>query len=95
MVTVEKYPELIGSAEPPTGYADLEVVVDRLRRQHPDIDVTEIRIVVDDAAKAFEGARLQHFVPLLVEKIARDECRRLANRPDPPAQPPDRPLQQL
>lgn len=92
MVTVQKYPRLIGRADSPTGYVDLEVIVERLRRRHPELNLTEIRTVVDDAAKAFEGVRLQHFVPLLVEKTARDECRRLSHTLDPSIQLQDRSL---
>jgi hypothetical protein len=55
-----------------------DAIVDRLPLLQPTLEVLEIRVIVEAVAQRFERARLQQFVPLLVEKIARDECRRLS-----------------
>jgi hypothetical protein len=56
---------------------EYDVIVERLESLYPSLDVIAIKVAVTDATRQFEHARLKMFVPLLVEKIARDECRRL------------------
>jgi hypothetical protein len=53
------------------------IIIDRLGMSFPEMDATQIRDVVESALRDFQGARMQQFVPLLAEKIARDECRHL------------------
>lgn len=50
-------------------------VIDRIRLSFPDMDPRQIRQIVDAAVRELAGARLKQFVPLLVERTARDECR--------------------
>ena len=56
---------------------EYDAIVERLKVLHPSLDTLEIQVAVEDATQQFQQARLQMFVPLLVEKLARDECRRL------------------
>jgi hypothetical protein len=57
---------------------EYDAIVERLKILHPTLDALQIRVAVEDATQQFEQARLRMFVPLLVEKIADDECRRKA-----------------
>ena len=50
-------------------------VIDRIRLSYPDLEVRQIERIVDTAVRELAGARLRQFVPLLVERAARDECR--------------------
>lgn len=54
---------------------EYSAIVERLKMMYPTLEPFEIRVIVDVAAADFEDARLNQFVPLLFEKIARDECR--------------------
>lgn len=51
-------------------------IVERLRILHPSLDEAEIRLIVAEAAHRFDEVRLPQFTPLLIEKVARDECRK-------------------
>ncbi len=68
------------------GAADLalavkyDAIVQRLQLHYPTLDALEIRIAVEEVARQFDDAPLQPFVPLLVEKLARDRCHELADR---------------
>ncbi len=57
--------------------SEYDVIIERLTILHPTLDAHEIRAAVESATRQFEDARLTMFIPLLVEKVARDECRRL------------------
>ena len=74
-MTVGQQPRAVSSDGPSAIGRDFEVIVERLRASYPELVETDIRLVVLEAAHSFEEARLRPFVPLLVEKIARDECR--------------------
>jgi hypothetical protein len=50
---------------------ELERVVTRLRDQYPMLAVAQIRTAVTVAVHAFDGAKVRHFVPLLVERMAK------------------------
>ncbi len=47
-------------------------VVERLRRRYPAVDQELVTWVVDAAHRDLDGARVRDFVPILVEKHARD-----------------------
>lgn len=51
-------------------------VVGRLRARFPAIDQDRIRGVVDSCHEAFRGRPIRDFVPILVERLARDELAR-------------------
>ena len=55
-------------------------IIDRLRASYPELDGTAITLVVQDAVRDLDGGRLRQYVPLLVEKVARDTCRHRQNR---------------
>lgn len=48
----------------------------RLVDAFPDLPEREVREAVAIAVADLDGARLRHFVPLLVERAAKAECRR-------------------
>ncbi len=62
----------LGSAE----RQHLEAVTARLVRQFPELPERDVRVVVAAAARRLEDARVRQFVPLLVERAARADCRR-------------------
>ena len=49
---------------------EIERVVSRLLDRYPMLSLAEIERVVSVALHAFDGARVRHFVPLLVERLA-------------------------
>ena len=55
---------------------EVQRVVDRIRLSYPDLELHQIRRIVDSAVRELADARLRQFVPLLVERAAKDECRR-------------------
>ncbi len=55
-----------------------ELVVGRLQFSYPELAEAEVREIVYEEVRLLEGARLRQFVPLLVERAARDVCRRRA-----------------
>ncbi len=61
---------------PDVTYDEYEHLIERMRIAHPDLAPIEVRQIVDAAARKLAGARLRQFVPLLVERAARDACRR-------------------
>jgi hypothetical protein len=75
VLTVGQHQRTVSSDNSSIVEHEFEVIVDRLRASYPDLVETDIRTMVREVARDFEGARLRPFVPLLVEKIARDECR--------------------
>lgn len=52
-----------------------DLLVARLAAAFPEVAVDAVRAAVTDALHELAGARLQHYVPLLVEKHARAACR--------------------
>ncbi len=50
-------------------------VVLRLRARFPDLDESDVRAAVAGALDALATARLRHFVPLFVERLALTTCR--------------------
>jgi hypothetical protein len=48
-------------------------VGDRMQRKFSERSPAEVRGVVDRVARRFAHARIRDFVPLLVERISRDE----------------------
>ncbi len=53
----------------------LEAIVARLVPAFPDLDEREVRDAVTTAHRGLDGARLRQFVPLLVERDAKADCR--------------------
>jgi len=51
---------------------DLEA---RLRARYPDVDPALVHAAVHDSYRAFDGARVRTFVPLLAENVARRTLR--------------------
>ena len=51
---------------------ELIEVVERLRQRFPDIDEERVRSAVADAHQAFDGNPIRDFVPVFVERTARD-----------------------
>ncbi|GAA1056293.1 hypothetical protein GCM10017608_27910 [Agromyces luteolus] len=49
----------------------VDEVVDRLSKKFPDLDRDEIRRIVDEEHRAFDGRPVRDFVPVLVEKGAK------------------------
>ena len=71
---------------------ELETVVARLRDRYPSVGETVIRDVVATSLHMFDDAAVRKFVPLLVEKLARQTLDRRsvidlvhADSPDRPA----------
>ena len=64
--------------QPPTAAEAhlLEAIVARLVPAFPDLDESEVRDAVACAHRDLQDARLQQFVPLLVERDAKADCRR-------------------
>jgi hypothetical protein len=54
-----------------------DLLVARLAAAFPDVGADAVRAAVGDALLELADARLHHFVPLLVEKRAREACRLL------------------
>ncbi|WP_425553111.1 three-helix bundle dimerization domain-containing protein [Kribbella lupini] len=52
--------------------------VDRLARQFPDVPTESVAAVVQDAQPAFEQAPIRDFVPLFVERTAKQHLRQAA-----------------
>ncbi len=50
---------------------EIDEVIGRLRDQFPDVSESRIRAVVTDAHQAFEGRPIRDFVPVFVERAAR------------------------
>ena len=48
-------------------------VIDRLRRRFPDVHADEIRRIVHSIHTDFEHSRIRDFIPILVERLARDK----------------------
>ena len=59
-------PELLNESR------ELERLVTRLRDRYPTLAPDQIRTAVNVAVHAFDGAKVRHFVPLLVERMARE-----------------------
>jgi hypothetical protein len=51
---------------------EIERVVVRLQDRYPALSSTVIRTAVSVALHAFDGAKVRKFVPLLVERLARE-----------------------
>ncbi len=51
---------------------ELERVVTRLQDSYPTLAPEQVRTAVSVAVHAFDGAPVRHFVPLLVERMARE-----------------------
>jgi hypothetical protein len=56
---------------------DRERVQRRLEKRFPEVDARMVAEVIDQAAEATAGAKIQSFRPLLVEHRASDELMRL------------------
>jgi hypothetical protein len=50
---------------------EIERVVTRLQDHYPMLSSAAIRAAVDGSVHAFDGAQVRKFVPLLVERLAR------------------------
>jgi hypothetical protein len=50
---------------------EIERVVTRLHDRYPELHIDVIRTAVNVALHAFDGAKVRTFVPLLVERLAR------------------------
>ena len=55
----------------------VEEVVDRLTMKYPGIDRLEIERIVAEEHQAFEGRPVRDFVPVLVEKSAKQRVKAL------------------
>jgi hypothetical protein len=51
---------------------EIERVVARLHERYPTLSQADVRRAVTVAIHAFDGAKVRHFVPLLVERMARE-----------------------
>ena len=60
----------------PGGMSFVDSLVARLHAEY-GVDGEEIRRLATEALDTFETARVQAFVPVLVEKSVRETCRRL------------------
>jgi hypothetical protein len=64
-------------ADPPaTSTIDYEALVERLQRRFPTIEVSRIRTTVDAAARQLAHARVTQYLPVLIERMGRDELTR-------------------
>ena len=54
---------------------EVERVIERLCRDFPELDESEIRRIMAEAISSFNGSRVRKFVPLLAERAAKQECR--------------------
>jgi hypothetical protein len=79
VLMIDEHSQAASDKHGPAANHNSDIIVDRLEMSFPEMDTTEIRDVVENALRDFQGARMQQFVPLLAEKIARDECRHLRN----------------
>ena len=57
-------------------HAALPHITDRLRRRFPDVHADEIRRLVHSIHSEFEHSRIRDFIPILVERLARDKLER-------------------
>ena len=55
---------------------ELNEVVERLREQFPDVPEDRVRSVVTKAHEGFAGHPIRDFVPVFVERVARDDLSR-------------------
>lgn len=72
-------PSAIPSARPDAHLdepRELERVVTRLVEQYPTVGETVVRDVVATSVHMFDDASVRKFVPMLVERIARDALNR-------------------
>jgi hypothetical protein len=56
--------------------ADCESVVARLQRRFPAVPPARVRATVHDAVHRLADSRISLFLPVLIERIARDELTR-------------------
>lgn len=56
----------------------VDEVIDRLGKKYPDVDRELIREIVTDEHGAFNGRPVRDFVPVLVEKRAKQRVKSLA-----------------
>jgi hypothetical protein len=61
---------------------ELNEVVERLREQFPEVEEEKVRSVVTKAHEGFAGHPIRDFVPVFVERVARDELSK--DNPGPP-----------
>jgi hypothetical protein len=61
---------------------ELNEVVERLREQFPEVAEEQVRSVVTKAHEGFAGHPIRDFVPVFVERVARDELSK--DNPGPP-----------
>ena len=52
---------------------ELNEVVERLRERFPEVPEERVRSVVTKAHEGFAGHPIRDFVPVFVERVARDE----------------------
>ena len=55
---------------------ELDVIVDRLREQFDDVDLTTIDEIVHQHAARFAGAPVQNFAAILTERAAKQTLER-------------------
>ena len=68
-----------GSAPPaPT---ELEAIVERLQRRFPNAPEERVREAVVDASRRLTDARVTQYLPVLIERMARDELTRQETNP--------------
>jgi hypothetical protein len=58
-----------------TDGVDVEAVVAAIRRAHPDVPLGVVRAAVDRAVWSFRGARIAHYLPVLIERQVRLQLR--------------------
>jgi hypothetical protein len=61
------------SAAPTTEH---EVLVERLQRRFAAVPSAHVRMIVDEVAQRLENARITQYLPVLIERMARDELTR-------------------
>ncbi len=79
MTTVES--DVTVSVPAPTPSIDdeqreLTRIIDRLTETFPNLSTDDVELIVMQAFREFDDAPVRNFVPLLVEKHAKDACRR-------------------
>ena len=80
-ITAEELVEVGGMPEGqvPSDASFLDPLVARLARQY-GLDPRAVRSLAVPVLASFAGARVQAFIPVLVEKLLRDRCRGLSDR---------------
>lgn len=61
--------------------SDHEAIVERLEGRFPAVPSARVRMVVDEAAQRLANARITQYLPVLIERMSRDELTRQETSP--------------